>query len=91
MGVLFSTDAALTGDGVIALVDDRRLQPPDNLVPVVRSDVLADARVRTALDGVSAELTTDGLRLLNWRLANAGTEPAAEARGWLVRHGLVDR
>lgn len=91
VGVLFSTDAALTGEGVTVLLDDRRLQPPDNVVPVVRTEVLADHRVRTTLDEVSAELTTDGLRLLNWRLANAGTDPAAEARGWLVRHELVDR
>jgi osmoprotectant transport system substrate-binding protein len=91
VGVLFSTDAAVTGDEVTVLLDDRGLQPPDNLVPVVRTEILADQRVRVALDAVSAELTTDGLRLLNWRLANAGTEPAAEARGWLIRHGLVDR
>jgi len=91
VGVLFSTDAAVTGDGVAVLLDDRRLQPPDNLVPVARTEVLADRRVRTALDAVSAALTTDGLRLLNWRLANAGTDPEAEARAWLVRNGFVDR
>lgn len=91
VGVLFSTDAAATGDEITVLLDDRRLQPPDNVVPVVRTEVLADQRVQATLDAVSAELTTDGLRLLNWRLANAGTDPAAEARGWLIRHGLVDR
>jgi osmoprotectant transport system substrate-binding protein len=91
VGVLFSTDAALTSGGVTVLLDDRRLQPPDNVVPVVRTEVLADVRVGTTLDAVSAALTTDGLRLLNWRLANAGTGPADEAHGWLVRHGLVDR
>ena len=91
VGVLFSTDAALTGEGVAVLLDDRRLQPPDNVVPVVRTEVLADQRVRSTLDEVSAALTTDGLRLLNWRLANAGTDPAAEARAWLIRHELVDR
>ena len=91
VGVLFSTDAAAIGDEVSVLRDDRGLQPPDNLVPVVRTEVLADRRVRATLDEVSAELTTEGLRLLNWRLANAGTDPAAEARAWLVRHGVVDR
>ncbi|HSP04876.1 MAG TPA: ABC transporter substrate-binding protein [Acidimicrobiales bacterium] len=91
VGVLFSTDAAVTGDEVTVLVDDRRLQPPDNVVPLVRTEALADRRVQATLDAVSAELTTDGLRLLNWRLANAGTDPASEARGWLIRHGLVDR
>lgn len=90
VGVLFSTDAALTEE-LVALEDDRRLQPPDVVVPVVRDAVLADARIAAALDEVSGELTTRGLRFLNWRLANAGTSVAAEAHGWLVRHGLVDR
>ena len=91
VGVLFSTDAALTTDGVTVLLDDRGLQPPDNVVPVVRTEALADPRVRATLDEVSAALTTEGLRLMNWRLANAGTDPEAEARGWLVRRRLVDR
>jgi hypothetical protein len=47
--------------------------------------------VRTALDEVSAALTTTSLRFLNWRVAHSGASGAAEARGWLVRQGLVDR
>ncbi|MCO8128595.1 ABC transporter substrate-binding protein [Acidimicrobiia bacterium EGI L10123] len=91
VGVLFSTDAALTADGITVLLDDRGLQPPDNVVPVVRTEALADPRIRATLDEVSAALTTESLRLMNWRLANAGTDPEAEARAWLVRRGLVDR
>jgi glycine betaine/choline ABC-type transport system substrate-binding protein len=45
----------------------------------------------TALDQVSARLTTANLRFMNWRVTVAGNDPAAEARGWLVRQGLVDR
>ena len=91
VGLLFSTDAALAGGGLVTLADDRSLQPPDHVVPLVRTAVLADERIAAALDEVSAELTTEGLRFVNWRLANAGTTPAAEARGWLLRHGLVAR
>ena len=91
VGVLFSTDAVLAGDGLVVLDDDRHLQPPDNVVPMVRSAKARDARISAALDLVSARLTTDNLRFLNWRLANAGTSIEAEARGWLIRQRLIAR
>lgn len=89
VGVLFTTDAALADGSLVVLEDDRRLQPAENIVPVVRAAVLADPRIAAALDEVSAALTTEGLRFLNWRVEHAGTDLAFEARGWLVRHGLV--
>jgi osmoprotectant transport system substrate-binding protein len=60
-------------------------------VPVVRDDVVDryGPRVTEALDAVSARLTTPMLRFLNWRVSVEGNSPAAEARGWLVRQGLV--
>jgi osmoprotectant transport system substrate-binding protein len=94
VGVLFTTDGALAGDDLILLDDDLALQPAENLVPVVRSDVLEAAggqRVVAALDEVSQRLTTANLRFLNWRVAVAGNDPASEARGWLIRQGLVER
>jgi osmoprotectant transport system substrate-binding protein len=95
VGVLFTTDGALAGDEFVLLDDDRALQPAENLVPLVRSDVLEDeaegGRLAAALDEVSARLTTENLRFLNWRIAVAGNDPAAEARGWLIRQGLVER
>jgi len=91
VAVLFSTDAALAGGDLVALDDDRGLQPPDPVVPMVRSSILDDHRIAPALDEVSARLTTDSLRFLNWRLAAADTTTAVEARGWLVRQGVVER
>jgi osmoprotectant transport system substrate-binding protein len=94
VGVLFTTDGILAGDDLVLLDDDRGLQPAENLVPMVRSDVLQAAdgrRVAAALDEVSRRLTTANLRFLNWRVSVAGNGPASEARGWLIRQGLVDR
>jgi osmoprotectant transport system substrate-binding protein len=94
LGVLFTTDGALAGDDLVVLDDDRGLQPAENLVPMVRSDILAAAdgtRVAGALDEVSQRLTTASLRFLNWRVSVAGNDPASEARAWLIRQGLVDR
>ena len=94
VGVLFTTDGAVAGSDLVLLDDDRRLQPAENVVPLARAEVL-DGRqgeaVTATLDAVSARLTTANLRFLNWRLAVAGNTPAAEARGWLIRQGLVDR
>ncbi len=91
VGVLFSTDAELADDDLVVLDDDRGLQPPDQVVPLVRTTVLEDHAVRKALDEVSGSLTTRGLRFLNWRMAHAGTSIETEAHGWLVRHDLVAR
>jgi osmoprotectant transport system substrate-binding protein len=94
VGVLFTTDGILAGDDLVLLDDDRGLQPAENLVPMVRSDILEAAdgrRVTAALDEVSQRLTTANLRFLNWRVSVAGNDPASEARGWLIRQGLVDR
>jgi osmoprotectant transport system substrate-binding protein len=94
VGLLFTTDGTLAGDDLVLLEDDRHLQPAENLVPVVRSEVLdlADGqRVAAALDEVSQRLTTANLRFLNWRVSVAGNEVASEARGWLIRQGLVER
>jgi osmoprotectant transport system substrate-binding protein len=94
VGVLFTTDGVLAGDDLVLLADDRGLQPAENVVPLVRAPVLDGpdgARVAEALDEVSARLTTATLRFLNWRVSVDGNAPAAEARGWLVRQGLVER
>jgi osmoprotectant transport system substrate-binding protein len=91
VAVLFSTDVELARRGLVVLEDDRHLQPPDQVVPMVRSSALDDERVGAALDEVSERLTTANLRFLNWRVEQAGTSVAAEAHGWLVRQDLVAR
>jgi osmoprotectant transport system substrate-binding protein len=93
VGVLFSTDGELADPGLVALVDDRALNPAEHVVPLVRAAMVAGhgEQVLDVLDGVSARLTTEALRFLGWRVAVAGNAPAAEARGWLVRQGLIGR
>jgi osmoprotectant transport system substrate-binding protein len=90
VGVMFTTDGEVASDRLVVLRDDLRLQPADNVVPVVSDDAIAryGQRLVGTLDAVSARLTTAELRFLNWRVVVAGNPPAAEARGWLRRHGL---
>ena len=91
VAVVFSTDGHLAGGEFVVLADDRRLQPADHVVPVV-SDRAAEAsgpELVQALEDVSRRLDSAALTFLNWRVEVAGGDVPAEARGWLLRHGLL--
>jgi osmoprotectant transport system substrate-binding protein len=91
VAVLFSTDGPLAEPTLVALDDDRGLGPAENVVPLVRSEVVQrhGQQVRATLGEVSSRLTTPMLRFPNWRVTVAGNDPADEARGWLLRQGLI--
>lgn len=87
IGMLETTDARL-GDGQLKLlVDDRQLQPPENLVPLVRSAVVRThgVRLKAALAPVTAALTTRDLIELNREVEVRGRSPAQAAAGWLAK------
>ena len=89
--IIFTTDGALASGDLVLLQDDRRLQPPENVIPVVSTRAMAryGARLSQTLNAVSARLTTQDLVFLNWRVQVAGKDPVAESAGWLARQGLV--
>jgi osmoprotectant transport system substrate-binding protein len=93
VAVLFTTDGYLATGGFVLLADDRRLQPAENVVPVVSDKAAAryGKRLADALAAVSARLTSPELRFLNWRVSVAGRNVLTEARDWLVRQGIVPR
>lgn len=84
VGMLETTDPRLADPSLRLLADDRRLQPPENVVPLVRTAVL-DAHgppMRAALDAVSARLTTADLIVLNRAVDVDGLDPAEAAQRW---------
>ena len=91
VGVLFTTDPAALADDFIVLADDRNLQPAENVVPVVRTAVIDEhgEEVLTALDEVSAELTTRELAELNRAAAEDTADIADVAASWLQAHGIT--
>ena len=92
VAVMFTSDASLATLELVLLDDDRGLQPVENVVPVVSSAAAArHAHLAGTLNAVSARLTSENLRFLNWRIGPGGRSVAAEARGWLQRQGLVAR
>jgi osmoprotectant transport system substrate-binding protein len=91
VAVLFTTDGDIPARGFVVLEDDLRLQPSENVTPVVRHEVVArfGRRFTDVVDSVSAQLTTGDLQALN-RLMSLGTKPPPQiARDWLLSRGLV--
>jgi osmoprotectant transport system substrate-binding protein len=93
VAVLFTTDGNLATEGLVLLRDNRRLQPAENIAPVVRAQAMAryGGRLAGAVNAVSAQLTTAELLFLDWRIEVAGNGVPAEARAWLERHGILPR
>ena len=88
VGMLFTTDGTLAGDDLVLLRDDRHLQPAESVTPIVRADTLERfGGVRSVLDTVSDQLTTEELRQMNASVS-AGAAPRVVATAWLEDHGL---
>jgi osmoprotectant transport system substrate-binding protein len=87
VGLLETTDARRFSAPIILLIDDRGLQPHDNVVPLVRTAVLDrwGDRLRTALDQTSARLTTQELVALNRAVDVDGLTPEEAAAQWWDR------
>jgi osmoprotectant transport system substrate-binding protein len=85
VALMFTSDPALSD--YVELVDDRALQPAENVTPVVRTEVLDrwGPVVTDVIDAVSGELDTATLRELNAAdAAEPGTaDVAALATAWL--------
>ena len=93
VAVLDTTDGNLATGDLVLLADDRRLQPAENIAPVVTDRAMAryGRRLAGAVNAVSARLTSAALLFMGWRIEVAGADVMAEARAWLQRHGLVAR
>jgi osmoprotectant transport system substrate-binding protein len=90
VGMIETTDPSLVGADLVQLADDRRLQPADNVVPVVRREIreaYGPPLVRL-LNAVSAQLTTAELSRLNLQVAK-GQTAAGAAEGWLRAHPII--
>ena len=90
VGMIETTDPSLVGADLVQLADDRRLQPADNVVPVVRRElrVAYGPPLVRLLNTVSAQLTTAELSRLNLQVAK-GQVASAAAEGWLRAHTII--
>ncbi|MDQ4068194.1 MAG: ABC transporter substrate-binding protein [Actinomycetota bacterium] len=88
VGLVFSSNGAVLARNLVVLEDDKKLQTVDNIVPVVRQDVL-DNDITRSLNRVSARLTTEALIDLNKRADIDKADPEALAKEWLQQHGFT--
>jgi osmoprotectant transport system substrate-binding protein len=88
VGLLFSTDPSIRANGFVPLIDDQHLQDAENLTPVIRTEKLND-EIRTALDAVSAGLTTENVTTLVGEVVMEGRDVATVARDFLTANGLL--
>jgi osmoprotectant transport system substrate-binding protein len=84
VGLVETTDARLAVAPIRLLIDDRGLQPPENVVPLVRTATLErwGDDLQEALDEVSARITTHDLVQLNRAVELDGLTPAEAAARW---------
>ena len=83
---VFTTDPSIKANKFVVLDDPQNLYTAQNVLPLV-SAKKATAAVTSALNAVSAKLTTDVLVDLNSKVA-AGTDPAQVAQTWVKAQGL---
>jgi osmoprotectant transport system substrate-binding protein len=89
--LLFTTDPGIPARHLVVLADNRKLQPAENITPLVRRSAIEryGPRLLGVLNKVSALLDTVTLRALDARVELAGQNPRRVAGSWLRTHGLI--
>jgi osmoprotectant transport system substrate-binding protein len=91
VGMLDTTDGNLAERDLVQLEDDRRLQPAENIVPIVRKEIIVayGSALVSLVNAVTAQITTRGLIDMNRLVELEGAEPAAVAADWLRGHPIT--
>ena len=88
LGMLETTNGNLADRDLVQLKDDRRLQPAENIVPMLRTEIAAayGPRLVRVLNNLTAQLNTRDLIQMNQRVELEGAKPAVVAADWLGNH-----
>ena len=90
LGEVATTDGALSQEGLVALEDDKGIQPAQNLIPAVNSDFLkAHPDIETVLNKLSQTLTTADLAAMDLKLTVDRAKPDDVAKAYLDSKGLL--
>jgi osmoprotectant transport system substrate-binding protein len=91
VALIFTTDGVIAARGFVLLEDDKGLQPAENIVPVIRQEIL-DAYggdLENLINDVSSKITTEELTELNRRAGIDREDPNAIATDWLSENGFI--
>ena len=86
---LFTTASAISRNQLVQLEDPQQMILPQNVIPLVRSEVAQNSTATGALDAVQAALTTEDLIALNSKVDDDRQDPDQVAKDWLTSKGLV--
>ncbi|HZA04425.1 MAG TPA: ABC transporter substrate-binding protein [Propionibacteriaceae bacterium] len=86
---LFTTASAIGRNQLVQLEDPKQMILPQNVIPLVRSEVAQNATATAALDAVQAALTTEDLIALNSKVDDDNQDPDQVAKEWLTSKGLA--
>ena len=91
VAVLFTTNPAIDINDFVVLQDDKHLQPPENIVPVLRQEVVSlhGSDLVDRIDDVGARLTSRALRRLNRQAEIDHVAPEVVAAEWLTQQGVL--
>jgi osmoprotectant transport system substrate-binding protein len=87
IALLFSSDGAIVANDWVALEDDENLQPADNFVPAIRTEVNTD-EIAAVLDAVSATLTVEAMQEAVAAVSIDGENPEDVAGAYLEENDL---
>jgi osmoprotectant transport system substrate-binding protein len=84
VALMFTTDPTIAADGFVELVDDRGLEPAENITPLVRTEIVTrwGTDLVALIDSISARLTTTAVRDLNASARAENADVAAIASAW---------
>jgi len=87
VGRVFTTQGSIARYGWV-LLEDKPLEPAQNIVPIGRKDAMTD-QVKQVLNGLAAKITTEELTKLNKQVDIDKDDPEKVATDWLKSQGLV--
>jgi osmoprotectant transport system substrate-binding protein len=88
LGMLETTNGNLADRDLVQLNDDRRLQPAENIAPMIRTEIAAayGPRLVRVLNNLTDQLNTGDLIQMNQRVELEEAKPAVVAADWLSNH-----
>jgi len=91
VGLMFTSDGTIAAEDFVLLEDDKNMQPAENVVPVVRTEVVdaAGGGLVDTLGAVSGKLTTGDLTEMNKQVGFDGKDPEDVAAEWLKNAGIT--
>ena len=87
IGLVFSSDGGITANNFVVLEDDKHLQQADNVVPLIRTEVL-NSEITTLLNSIDAKLNTPDLTAMNKSADVDKQDPIDIAKTWVTSHGF---